>query len=87
MEAALGRLPLQQRASLVKDELISRRDERGAMQACAAMWETRIQYYWTQRFPAHTTITLRQSCQTGGGRQLPRCEYAIAIQQRGALRW
>jgi hypothetical protein len=63
MEGALQRIQAQQRASLVKDELVWCDDERGAKQRCAAMWETRIQYYWTQRFPARSTITLRQSYQ------------------------
>jgi hypothetical protein len=63
MEGALRKLSAQQRAALVKDELIECYDERTASERCAAMWETRIQYYWTQRFPARGAVTLRQSYQ------------------------
>jgi hypothetical protein len=61
MESALRRLPAQQRAMLEKDEWVECNEEQGAGPRCAAMWETRIQYYWTQRFPARNTVTLRQS--------------------------
>jgi hypothetical protein len=46
---------------LAKDELIECDDQPGAKQRCAAMWETQVQYYWTQHFPARGTVTLRQS--------------------------
>jgi Domain of unknown function (DUF4424) len=57
MARAIQRLTAQQRAALSKEELLACEDR----QPCWATWETRIQYYWTQRFPARGTVTLRQT--------------------------
>jgi hypothetical protein len=93
IEGALRRIQAQQTASLVKDKLVWCDDERGAKQRCAAMWETRIQYYWTQRFPARSTIALRQSYQSvvGGSylvasMQAPSTQEEHCVGKPGLLR-
>jgi hypothetical protein len=55
---ALRRLTAAERAALRKDEWIECDDARGD---CAPMWQTRIQYYWKQHFPAGRTVVVRHS--------------------------
>jgi hypothetical protein len=49
---AYRKLTPQQRAPFQKQELIASDDEKTYWPA----WTTKVQYYWTQRFPAHATV-------------------------------
>ena len=57
MARAIQRLTAMHRAELSKEELLDCEDQ----QPCWATWDTKIQYFWTQHFPAGGTVTLRQS--------------------------
>ena len=58
---AVDQLPHAQKAALSKDELIA--CENGIDKSCWPAWQTRIQYYWTQHFPAGATVELEQTYQ------------------------
>jgi hypothetical protein len=55
---ALAHLTPARRKALQKEELIECPEP-----DCFPLWESRIQYYWTQRFPANATITVQHSYQ------------------------
>ena len=53
--SAVSRLTPQQRRDFAKDELVVS-DEPEPQKTFWANWNTRIQFYWTQHFPAHAVV-------------------------------
>jgi hypothetical protein len=58
---ALARLTSAQRASLQKDELIE--CDSSPRAECYPLWESRIQFYWKQRFPTGATVVVQHTYQ------------------------
>ncbi len=56
---AVDRLGIPAKTALAKEKLIA--CDNGLQASCWPAWETRVQFYWTQRFPAGKTVTLKQS--------------------------
>ena len=73
IESSIKALPSETREALLKDEVIGFDDSIGAdgltQRLYWAWWDTRIQFYWKQRFPANSTTILTESYMpiVGGG--------------------
>jgi len=64
MKSAIGKLSQAQRSQLIKDKLIVEEERTSGGRAEIYIWpwwQTRIQYYWTQRFPARSAVQLQQA--------------------------
>jgi uncharacterized protein DUF4424 len=60
-DAALPKVSAAERSKLEKEGLID--EEGNADQGWVPAWSMRVQFYWTQKFPAHQTVELTQTYQ------------------------
>jgi len=67
---AIKKLALNVREQLAKEEIIvDEEDSKNDVSEHWPWWQTRLQYFWSQKFPPHSSITIRHSYQpiVGGG--------------------
>jgi len=67
---AIRKLAPNVREQLAKEEIIvDEEDSRNNISEHWPWWQTRVQYFWSQRFPAHSSITIRHTYRpvVGGG--------------------
>ena len=79
--AAVGKLSTQQHSQLEKDELLVSDDVGGEKRRYWANWNTRVQFYWTQRFPARGTVEVQHKYRpvVGGVYRVPGDSVASRI--------
>lgn len=61
LDAAAAKLPALQRAQFGKDELLVTDDPGAANPRYWAWWTTKVQFYWTQHFPARVTVEVQHN--------------------------
>ena len=94
-ESAVQKLTVAQRKQFEKDELIVTDDASGSPLRYWANWNTRVQFYWTQRFPAKSVVEVEHryrpvvggaymtATDTGAERIRPYCGGADALTKVG----
>jgi hypothetical protein len=81
METATGKLSKQQHLQFEKDEILVSDDPGAPNKRFWAYWSTRVQFYWTQHFPARGTIEVQHQYRpvVGGVFEVPAGSIASEI--------
>jgi hypothetical protein len=71
MQSAIRRLPAAKRGQLEKDNLLLADPHVSQASGWDPLWSTRVNFYWTQRFPAKAAIAVEHSYRpVAGGRTI-----------------